>query len=48
MEETVTISKFEFARLTRDSEKLDALEAMGVDNWEGYSEAMRSLREDEE
>lgn len=23
--------------------KLDALEAYGVDNWEGYDEAMRSL-----
>lgn len=25
--------------------KLDALEAFGVDNWDGYSEAMQSLRE---
>ena len=27
---------------------LDALEAAGVDNWEGYSEAMASLSEDED
>lgn len=32
----------------RDLRKLDALEAFGVDNWEGYSEAMRSLEEDDE
>ena len=28
--------------------KLEALEAYGVDNWEGYDEAMRSLEADEE
>lgn len=28
--------------------KLDALEAYGVDNWEGYDEAMRSLIEEED
>lgn len=28
--------------------KLDALETYGVDNWEGYDEAMRSLEEDED
>lgn len=27
--------------------KLDALEAHGVDNWEGYDEAMRSVGEDD-
>ena len=48
MEETVIISKRDFDKLNRDSRELAALEAWGVDNWEGYSEAMRSLREDEE
>jgi hypothetical protein len=28
--------------------KLAALEEHGVDNWEGYSEAMRSLRTEED
>ena len=28
--------------------KLDALEEYGVDNWEGYDEAMRSLEVEEE
>lgn len=31
----------------RDRE-LTALEAAGVDNWEGYGEAMRSVMEDDE
>jgi len=29
-------------------DRLDALEAAGVDNWEGYGEAMASLSEDED
>jgi len=32
------------ARLT----KLEALEAYGVDNWEGYDEAMRSIDSNDE
>lgn len=28
--------------------KLDALEAYGVDNWEGYDEAMRSIADEDE
>lgn len=28
--------------------KLDALEANGVDNWEGYDEAMRSIADEDE
>jgi hypothetical protein len=34
--DTVTISKEEFLELVRDSEKLAALEAGGVSNWEWY------------
>ena len=30
-------------QLIKDSEKLAALEAEGVDNWEGYYEAMKEL-----
>lgn len=29
-------------------DKLEALECYGVDNWEGYGEAMQSLYNDEE
>jgi hypothetical protein len=39
--EAVTISRAEFARLTQADEELGALHAAGVDNWEGYGEAMR-------
>jgi hypothetical protein len=31
--------------LIEAEEKLSALENMGVDNWEGYSDAMSELRE---
>ena len=30
-------------RLLKEVRKLDALEAMGVDNWEGYSDAMQYM-----
>jgi len=45
MEETVTISKKEYESLLEDSEKLSALEAAGVDNWEGYDDAMEMMQE---
>jgi hypothetical protein len=48
MEETVTISKKEYDELLEESKKLSALESWGVDNWSGYDEAMRDLRENEE
>lgn len=35
-------------RETKRAQKLDALEAAGVDNWEGYSEAMKILYKDNE
>lgn len=38
---TVSINKDTLLQLIRDSEKLAALE--GVDNWEGYSLAIREL-----
>jgi hypothetical protein len=46
--ETVTISKAFYAELIERSTELAALDAYGVDNWEGYGEAMRSLEEDED
>ncbi len=39
-QDTVTISTIEYARLNEAACKLEALEAAGVDNWEGYSIAM--------
>lgn len=38
-EATVTISKKEHDELKKAAKELAALEAAGVDNWEGYSEA---------
>ena len=46
--ETVTISRKEYEQLQKDTNMLNALEACGVDNWEGYSEAHKYLREQEE
>lgn len=39
--ETITISKKQYDRLKKDSTWLGCLEAAGVDNWEGISEARR-------
>ena len=35
----------EIARLRDSERKLTALEAAGVDNWEGYSDAMQMMEE---
>lgn len=43
MKETITISKEFYDELITDQEFLNALEEFGVDNWEGYEEAMGSL-----
>jgi len=37
----------EIERLQKRVDLLDALEACGVDNWNGYSDAMQSLGETE-
>jgi hypothetical protein len=41
-DDTVTIPRTEHARLTEADQELSALYAAGVDNWEGYDEAVRS------
>jgi len=46
--ETVTISRKEYDQLQKDAGMLNALEACGVDNWEGYSDAHKYLREQQE
>jgi hypothetical protein len=46
--ETVTMSQKRFRKLLTCEKELRALKAFGVDNWEGYSEAMRAVYGDEE
>lgn len=43
--ETVTITKEEYENLQERDDFLCALEAAGVDNWDGYGEAYQLLRE---
>ena len=47
MEETITISREEYEKLSACRDKLYALEAAGVDNWEGYSYALEIMGDDE-
>lgn len=47
-DDMVSISKKELESLREDSAMLAALEAAGVDNWEGYSIACRELSGDGE
>ena len=44
--ETVTISRVDYKQLKKDAATLNALEAGGVDNWEGYSDALALIDED--
>lgn len=44
-EPTVTITKAEYDRLLKREAWLDALESMGVDNWQGYGEAYPAYEE---
>ena len=44
----VTISRVEYKQLKKDAATLNALEAGGVDNWEGYSDALALIDEDED
>jgi hypothetical protein len=43
--DVLVIAKKSYDSLCEDSKKLTALEAAGVDNWEGYDNAMDILRE---
>lgn len=45
---SVTISKEEYERLLNDSEFLNCLKACGVDNWQGWDDAMQMFSEEEE
>ncbi len=44
-EEMVTIPLSEYKALNAAADKLAALEEIGVDNWEGYGDAMQVLRD---
>ena len=39
-----TVARETLERLEHDSRVLGELEALGVDNWDGYSEAIRNVR----
>lgn len=41
----ITISRTEYDYLLKRDDILTALENMGVDNWEGYSDAMEYYKE---
>lgn len=43
---TVTISEQEYKDLINDQKFLEALRAAGVDNWEGFDDALDMLDED--
>lgn len=44
-EQQVTISKARLDELEETERRMNALEVRGVDNWEGYGEAMRSVEQ---
>lgn len=46
--ETVAIPKAEYEKLLEDQFWLECLESAGVDNWEGYDEAIQLFKENEE
>lgn len=45
--ETITINKTEYDQLLKDSKMLECLEAAGVDNWEGYDDALNLLENED-
>ena len=44
-EETITIKKSYYDELVENTKKLEALDACGVDNWEGYDIALEYLED---
>lgn len=47
-QETVTIPKSEYSKLKSSEVKLEFLEAHGVDNWNGYEDAIEEFHNWEE
>jgi hypothetical protein len=48
MTETITITKKEYDELKEAYEEMNMLRSHGVDNWDGYGEAMHELYNDDE
>lgn len=48
MNETVTISIEEYEQLLDSAHFLECLQAMGVDNWQGYDDACKMYQEEGE
>lgn len=46
--EMITIPKSEYESLLESREFLSCLEACGVDNWGGYSDAIEMMEEEED
>lgn len=44
----VSVIEGHYLRLLEDSQLLAALRAEGVDNWEGYSRAVKAIQEENE
>jgi hypothetical protein len=44
----IQLTEAEYNKLTDARDKLQALEAAGVDNWDGYDYAMEILNDEEE
>ncbi|PAE24040.1 hypothetical protein [Bacillus sp. 7894-2] len=47
-EELVAITKSHYRQLIDDQYKLECLEAAGVDNWQGFDDAMEMYHEGDE
>lgn len=47
-QEMITITREEYEQLLDRSEFLSCLQACGVDNWGGYSEAQEMMNEEDE
>lgn len=45
VKKTIEITMSRYNKLLDDQAKLNALREFGVDNWDGYGEAMESARE---
>jgi hypothetical protein len=46
MNNTVRISKEKYEQLLNDQALLECLQACGVDNWDGYGDAMEMFEEE--
>jgi len=48
MSKDITISEDKYNELVRDQKKIRALEAGGVDNWEGYDDSLEEFWDEED